>query len=81
MSEYKHPVAGFIPGKHCTEASHIVKNELAALPSVLHQDSKGRKLYCCDACLPNILAWLRRSDAAKRGVETRRKAKGKRAPR
>lgn len=72
---------GFTPGKHCTDVSHHVKNELADLPARLHRDDTGRPLYVCNGCLQKTLLGLRRSAAAKRGVETRRRLGGKRAPR
>lgn len=74
-------VKGFTPGLHCTEICHNVKGELALLPVPLHPDPYShRNLYCCDACYPSLVQWLKRSHAAYKGVATRRRKGGKRAP-
>ena len=72
---------GFIPGRHCTEICHHTAGELVDLPPTLHRDLRNRPLYCCDACYPRVFAGLKRSEAAFRGVATRRRNGGKRAPR
>ena len=72
MTKFEH-VPGFIPGKHCTEICHHTKGELAALPPKLHRDPyEPHTLYVCDACLPNVLAWLKKSRAAKAGARKRK---------
>jgi hypothetical protein len=73
MTKWKHPIPGFIPGKHCTDVKHHASGTLAPLPSPLHRGIDGRVLYVCDECIAHTLAWMRRSEAAKRGAATRRK--------
>jgi hypothetical protein len=72
-------VDGFKPGLHCTEIIHHVRNELAELPP--RGQRHPRAPYVCADCLQRVLKGIAQSDAAKRGVETRRQRGGKRAPR
>jgi hypothetical protein len=64
------PVPGFIPGQHCTQVEHHVKGELALLPPPHERHPDAR--YVCAACLPRVLKWKARSDAAKRGTRLQR---------
>ena len=68
---------GFTPGKHCTDISHYLAGELAPLPSPRFSDFP----FVCAACIDKTRARKKRSEAAFHGVETRRRAGGKRAPR